>query len=529
MKDDTTRRARFLETLQMNRRSFLMSSIATGAVAGFGVSVMSGVGHAAEPKKGGVLKIGIGGGSTTDPLDPALIAAPATRVLTRQWGDTIVAVSADRKAVGRLAESFSSNADGTEWTFNIRQGVKFHDGSPLTAEDVMATLKRHSDENAKSAALAVMTGIAEMRVDGQKVILKLTTANADLPYLLADYHLPVQPKGGVDNPNAAIGTGPYKVVSAQPGIRYVLEKNKDDWDAERGHYDGVEIVVINDSTARNAALQSGEVHMINQIDPKVAKLLSRAPGVKVTNAPSRSHYCFEMMIDKPQYDNKDLRLALKYSMDRQEMLDKILGGYGSLGNDIPINETYPLFQKDALEQRPFDLAKAAEHYKASGHDGSPIELAVAETVFPGAVDMALLWQASCQKAGIPLTVKKMPDDGYWANVWGTHPFVTDNFLGRPVQDQQYTTFYQTGAKWNATHFNNAEFDALLIQARGELDEAKRTELYNKMARLMWDEGGAYIPVFADFINGHSDKIAGWENDPSDELMGGLAPSRTWFA
>jgi peptide/nickel transport system substrate-binding protein len=214
-------------------------------------------------------------------------------------------------------------------------------------------------------------------------------------------------------------------------------------------------------------------------------------------------------------------------MNREEILDKILGGFGTIGNDVPINSTYPFYSE--IEQRPFDLAKAAEHYKASGHDGRPIELFVAETVFPGAVDTALLWQASCQQAGIPLTVRKVPDDGYWADIAGVKSFHADNYLGRPVQDQQYTVFFQTGAEWNLTHFNNPEFDALLIQARGELDGAKRKELYAKMARILWEEGGLFVPVFADFINAHTDKIAGWFDNPVDELMGGLAPARTWFA
>ena len=104
-----------------------------------------------------------------------------------------------------------------------------------------------------------------------------------------------------------------------------------------------------------------------------------------------------MHTDTAPFDNKDLRLALKYSINRQEMVDKILNGYGGLGNDTPINAAYPLFT--AIEQREYDAAKAAEHYKASGHDGSPIELIVADTAFPGAVDAAALFQQSAAGSG----------------------------------------------------------------------------------------------------------------------------------
>ncbi|WP_271215196.1 ABC transporter substrate-binding protein, partial [Pseudonocardia halophobica] len=170
----------------------------------------------------------------------------------------------------------------------------------------------------------IMQGISDIKVDGDNVVLTMASGNADLPYLLADYHLVVQPGGGVEDPNKGIGTGPYKIASAEPGVRYVFEKNADDWDTTRGHYDSIEFLIINDTTARTAALQSGQVHMINRVDPKVAKLLSRAPGVVVTNASGRGHYVFIMHCNTAPFDNNDLRLALKYAINRQEMVDKIL-------------------------------------------------------------------------------------------------------------------------------------------------------------------------------------------------------------
>lgn len=528
MKDDLAKLIDFIDASGLSRRSFLTRSAAFGAAAAIGTTALSGKAHAQEPKKGGTLKIGLGGGETTDSLDPGVSDNPVPFGVNRQWGDTIVNVAADGQLQPRLAESFSSNPEGTEWTFAIRQGVKFHDGTDMTVDDVVATFKRHSDENSKSGALGIMQGISEISADGQNVVMKLATGNADLPYLLSDYHLIIQPKGGVDNPAAGIGTGAYKVVSAEPGVRYVFEKNAADWDADRGHYDGVEIIVINDSTARNSALQAGQVHMINRIDPKVAKLLGKAPGIKVANISGRGHYVFIMHCDTAPFDNNDLRLALKYSINRQEMVDKILDGFGGIGNDIPINAAYPLFD-ETLEQRPFDPAKAAEHYKASGHDGSPIELLVSDGAFPGAVDAASLWQASANAAGIPLTVKKVPDDGYWSDVWNVKPFCTSYWGGRPVQDQMYSTAYISTADWNDTRFKNAEFDALILQARAETDLVKRKELYSKIAHILWNEGGVIVPMFNDFIDAYSDVVAGWAEDPNYEMMGGFAAQRTWMA
>jgi peptide/nickel transport system substrate-binding protein len=406
--------------------------------------------------------------------------------------------------------------------------VEFHDGRTLTAEDVVATLKRHTDEKSQSGALGIVQGISEMTAEGDMVKLKLSSPNADLPYLMADYHLIIQPGGGVENPTAGIGAGPYKIEVFEPGVRIGFTKHANYFDSAAGHADQVEIIIINDNTARTAALQSGQVHMMNRVDPKIAELLKGASGVKVEAAAGKGHYVFIMHVDKPPFDNNDLRMALKFAIKRQEMVDKILGGLGSLGNDFPINSSYPLFD-DTIPQREYDAAMAAEYYKKSGHDGSPIILRTATGAFPGAVDAANLFAGSAQAAGIPLQVKLEPDDGYWTNVWNVEPFCASYWGGRPVQDQMYSTAYLSTADWNDTKFKNKDFDDLLLAARGELDNAKRKEEYSKMAHLLRDEGGLICPMFNDWVEGVRDEISGWVNDPNQEMMNGLALSRCWLA
>ncbi len=174
------------------------------------------------------------------------------------WGEMLVDVTPDGQIDHRVAEEHSSNADATEWKFKIRSGVEFHNGQTLTAEDVVATLKRHTDEKAQSGALGIVQGITEMKAEGDMVTLKLAAGNADLPYLMGDYHLVIQPGGGVDNPAAAIGAGPYKVVVNEPGVRHGFEKHANYFDStHRPCGSGRDLLVINDSTARTAALAVG--------------------------------------------------------------------------------------------------------------------------------------------------------------------------------------------------------------------------------------------------------------------------------
>ena len=160
-------------------------------------------------------------------------------------------------------------------------------------------------------------------------------------------------------------------------------------------------------------------------------------------------------------------MALKLAMDREEMVDKILRGYGTVGNDFPINSAYPLFSDD-IEQRTFDPEKAAFHYKKSGHDGTVL-LRTSDVAFPGAVDAAQLYQQSCAKAGIKVEVKREPGDGYWSEVWNKQPFCTSYWGGRSTQDQMYSTAYLSTADWNDTRFLRPDFDKMVIAARAELD------------------------------------------------------------
>ncbi len=512
---------------KMTRREFIGKATALGVSTVMASSIFADAARAADPKKGGTLKIGSVGGESTNSLDPATYASQVPYHNGHQFGDQLLEVAPDGSIDYRLAESFEASDDGKNWTFKLRQGVEFHNGKTLTSEDVLKTMQRHSNEESKSGALGIMKGIDSMKADGDYFSVSLKEANADLPYLMADYHLIIQPDGGMDDPGAGIGTGPYKVEVNEPGVRHAYTKFENYW-GDDAHFDSVEILVINDATARTAALQSGQVHLVNRIEPKVAGLLSRAPNLTVESTSGPGHYVFIMHVDKAPFDNNDLRLALKYAINREEMVEKILRGYGSIGNDMPINAAYPLFD-DSIPQREFSIEKAAEHYKKSGHDGSPIILRVADGAFPGAVDAAALFQQSAAQAGIPLEIKREPNDGYWSEVWNVQPFCASYWGGRPVQDQMYSTAYLSSADWNDTKFKNEDFDNLLFQARAELDQTKRKEIYSQMGRLLRDNGGLICPMFNDYVEGVSKQLAGWVPNGNGDLANGQTSRTMWFA
>ncbi|MBB3996030.1 peptide/nickel transport system substrate-binding protein [Sulfitobacter undariae] len=515
----------------MTRREFIGRAAALGVTAAAAnlMLVTSGRADANEtPKRGGTIKIGSSGGESTNTQDPALAASDAVFNNLRCWGETLVEVDEKGQLQPRLSKLAEASADAKTWTFPIRKGIQFSNGKDMTPEDVLRSIQRHSDENSKSGALGIMRGIAGMKVDGDNFVVELEVANSDLPFLMADYHLIIQPDGGYDNPGAAIGTGPYTLEIDEPGVRHAYKRREDYWDSEnRGWANEVEQLILNDATTRTAALQSGQVHAINRVDPKIAALLDRAPTLSVKSVAGRGHYIFVAHVDTAPFDNNDLMLALKYAINREEMVDKILRGYGSIGNDMPINAAYPLFD-DSIPQREHSIEKAKEHYAKSGHDGSPIILRVSDGAFPGAVDAASLFLESAKAAGIPLEIKREPNDGYWSEVWNVKPFCASYWGGRPVQDQMYSTGYLSSADWNDSRWKRPEFDAMLIAARAELDQTKRKEIYSQMGRMVSNEGGVILPMFNQLIAGVSNDLGGWIADGNGGMMNNKAAIKCWL-
>ncbi|WP_416414543.1 ABC transporter substrate-binding protein [Pantoea sp. App145] len=510
----------------LNRREFIKFSLAAGAAAsGLGQSLQA-YAEGNIPVIGGHLKLGIDGAATTDQLDPASWISSYMMVVGCAWGDTLVRTDPHSgKAIAGLAESWVSSEQSSRWIFTLRKGVQFHNGQTLTADDVVKTITRHRDPKFRSGVIAYLSAIDSITANGDQVDIRLTESNVDFPLVLSLWNLQIQPGGGYDNPHAGIGTGPYRIVKFEPGVYTQLEKNTNDWDTNRGYVASAEVIAINDTTARVAALSTGKVHFINSLNPKIVPLLKNGP-VTLYNTPGRGHYTLPMMVDTPPFNNNDLRLALKYAIDREQILERVLGGFGSVGNDFPVNKAYPLFPSD-IPQRQYDPEKAAFHYKKSGYTG-PLILDVADGVFPGAIDAATLFQLSAQKAGIKLDIRRQPDDGYWNNVWRSKPFCVSSWGTRLTQDLIYSLELGPASASNETHFSHPQFASLLKLARAEEHEAKRAQLYHDIALIVRDEGGTLLPVFNNYLNASSKKLSGYVEDVGNDLSNGHVIARVWL-
>lgn len=489
----------------LNRRQFLAATAASGLMLGAG-PVWA---QTAEPKRGGTMRIGHLGGATSDSIDPATYAAGPVVTAMLAVCNNLVEIDAEGNPQPELAESWEPSADAKSWTFRLRGDARFSDGRACTPADVIASFNHHRGENSTSGAKGSLAQVVDIKADGENaVIFELESGNADFAMLLTDYHFVIMPAraDGTLDWESGLGTGGYVLTSHEPGVLITLTRRDDYWKQGRAWFDTVELRTINDATARQNALITGEVDVINGPDLSTLHLLQRQPGLHLVEVPGTAHYTMPMFTDVAPFDNVDVRLAMKYAVNRQEIVEKILYGHGAVANDSPIAPANRFYAGD-LEQRAYDPERSKFHLKKAGLDRLAIDLSAADAAFSGAINMATLFQQSAAVGGIDINILREADDGYWSNVWLKKPFCLSYWNGRPTEDDMFGLVYAKGAEWNESHWANDRFNELLLKARAELNNDLRREMYREMQQLVSDDGGTIIPCFVNYIDVRNEKVA----------------------
>lgn len=515
---------------KVSRRDFIQLAMAAGITA-TAANMMFVKAVRAEPKKGGMLKVGLAHGATTDSLDPGLYYDQFTG--TAMWGtlsNSLTEIDAKGNAVPDLAESFEPSDGAKKWVFKLRKGLTFHDGKTVTSDDVVASIVHHSAEGTKSAAKSLLEPVAGVKADGpETVIFELKGGNADFPYIVSDYHIPVMPaKDGKADWQSGVRTGPYILEKFEPGVTATFKKNPNYFKTDKAWFEAVEMLAIKDTTARTNALNAGETHYLHRADLPTLDMLKQNPNIVIFETTGYGHYIYVMNVTAAPFDNVDVRNAIKYSLNREEILAKVFLGHGTVGNDNPIAPTVK-FAVDPQPKHVYDPEMAKSLLKKAGLETLKIDLSVAEAAFTGATDSAILWKEHAKAAGIDLNVIREPEDAYWDNVWLKKPFVASYWSGRPTPDWMFTTAYAADAAWNDTFWKNPRFNELLIAARAETDDAKRATMYAEMQQLVHDDGGLINVVFNSYVDAHSNTLAHGDTAANWPLDGMKIAERWWFA
>jgi peptide/nickel transport system substrate-binding protein len=516
----------------LNRRQFLTRAARMTALAGLGglggldLSLSGCAVSDDAPPPGNMLKLGLAGGATSDTLDPRTFLDWVPINIGYQIMNGLVEIDGNGNAVPELFESWEPSPDARRWVFNLRRGVVFHNGKTLDADDVVYSLNLHRG-NSTSVGKGVLENVRDIqKLDANRVQIIVEGGDADLPSTLSDYHLLVVPDGFTDWARP-VGTGAYRYERFEPGVRCITVKAGAYWKADSGHVDAIETLVINDGMARTNALISGQVDIVNHIDGRTADLLRRNKSLQVVRSQTGQHAILAMNTTADPYSDNDVRLALKYAVDRERILKTILNGYGAIGNDQPIGRGNPYFSSD-VPQHSYDPDKAKFYLRRARRTGLHVELKVSDVAFAGAVDAGVLFQGAAADCGISVDVEREPADGYWSNVYVKAPFYASYSDGRATVDGALSKAYKSTSATNDTTWKRPDFDLLANTARGTLDPKKRRELYGECQRMISAEGGAIIPLFIDHIEAGSTRVRGWKASAIFDLMGQRIGEKVWL-
>ena len=449
--------------------------------------------------------------TSADTLDPAYRTSSTDGLFQGLVSEQIVRLDENLTPTPHLAESWEVNDTGTEWTFNLREGVTFHDGKPFVAADVVYTFQRLLDPDVASPGAGGLPGLepdAMTAPDDHTVVMRLTQPNVDWPEAITNSHTRIVPEGATNADLAAqsLGTGAYRIDEFIPGeISTVFERNENYWQPGFPKVDFFEVIAIPETEAQLAAIRGGQVDILSRAPAAVLGDLDADPDIMVVTNPIGSSSVAYCQIDTPPFDNNDLRLAIKYATNRPQHADLVYGGRAHHMNDIPL----PSLIRFGLEgTREHNVAMAREHLNRAGYpDGIDLTLTLAS--MEDWVEWTQVWQQQLAEAGINIELNVTPADTYWGDQWLSAPFAMTGWNVRTV-DHGLGLWYHSEAEWNETHWRSEEFDADLAAARATTDEAERTRLYHKLQQQIIDEGGHFVPTMFGLSSAVRVGVTGWQ-------------------
>ncbi len=509
-----------------SRRQVLKLMMATGVTmtAAGNIFTTAGQAVASTPKKGGKIVFSANIHGPNDQMDPVLFTSGIDYSRGRITYNSLTQHNEKLAPQPELAEEFSPNADATEWTFKLRKGVVFHDGSPFTADDVIWSMNRHMGEDSKSVVKAVIESVTEWKkIDSHTVKAILSSPNADIPTILGMFQFKIVKKDTVDFIKG-IGTGPFVMTSFDPGVGSTHKRNENYW-RDGANLDELEIFAITDTVARVSALISEDVQLAQSIDPKAIRQVEAADNVDLVSVPGGKYMGFVLMKNTLPGSNDDFVKGMQYIQRRDKIVKSFLKGHGTPGNDHPIAAAYGTDHCSELAQRPFDPDKAKSYFKKA--DIWSAELHVAE-ITAGIGDAALLMQRELSKIGFDLAIKKVPNDGYWGAVWMKTPLNVVTWNMRPTANAMLSIAFAPDAAWNDTLWKNERMGELLIASRAETEPVKRHQMYCEMQTLVHENSGMVIPAFQNYLDGKVKTLQGLPKVPLGQMGASEWPEFVWL-
>lgn len=491
--------------------------LAGAGALGSGVIALPGGARAqGTPRRGGTLRVSVDQAAAK--LNPLLTRVNPEYMLAELLYSGLTRLSTDMTPEPDLAESWSSSPDLVTWTFVLRDGLRFHDGSPCTAADVVASFEAMLDPATASPARNNIGPVAGVTArDPRTVVFTLRAPYADLPVMFAYTNARIVPAALAKAPGLArldreaVGTGPFKLVSFEPERLVVVERNPTYYDPARPYLDRIEIRVYPDPTAEGSALIAGDTDLMMTVQPTEYARLSRASGVRALRTPSGQFCNVNLGCDAAPFNDVRVRQALAMTVDRAAMVDFVAEGFGTPGNDTPLNGAYT-FHRDLPLKRP-DIAGARRLLAEAGHANGVRATVIASDRPAVRTQLAVALREMARPAGFDIEVRTMPHATYLDQVWRKGNFYVGFYNMQPTADGIFSLLYTSNAAWNETRWNNAAFDRLIESGRTTADPARRREVYGEAQALMNREVPSIIPVFFDLLGAQRAWVQGYRLHP----------------
>jgi peptide/nickel transport system substrate-binding protein len=493
----------------LTRRELL--KVAAGTAAGMSVLGLAACGGdegepqqeaGGAPRRGGILQIAISDtGGPKENLDPAVQTNVNDGIYTDLLYDALTVADENFEVHPVLAESWEPNADVTEWTFKLRQGVTWHDGKPLTSRDAAYSISRQLDEKLGSGIYDRLSQSLDKEgiqtPDDATLVLRLKRPDSLIPLTLSARQARLVQDGTKDF-SKGIGTGAFTLKSFSPARSWDLQRNERYWDEGFPLLDGVRGVVITEQSTKVQSVVSGESHVSDNIDFSAAATVRGNPNVELLEFKNATYLLVAMDSTKPPFDDERVRMALKIAVDRERLIETAYQGYGEPTSDVPVPSTDPFFP-DEVGIREQDVDQAMQLLADAGYpDGIDVEL-ITSQAYGAMVDLAVAYQQVVEPAGIRVKIKQWPADTFWDQVWLVKPMYTSYYTRRHPNEALSIT-YTSNAPWNESKLKSKELDDLVAKGLATTDEEEQRQAYQDALTIVANEAGTSIPAFINRLH-----------------------------
>jgi len=449
-------------------------------------------------------------------LDPVTMYQTGDIATVEQICEYLIWIENDLTLRPVLAESWTPDESAQVWTFKLRQGVTFNDGSPFGAEDVVATFDRLVDPDSGSGALSALKGILSQggtqAVDEYTVAFNLDNAFADFPYLVSsgNYNSVILPRTfDGDFLRSPVGTGPFTLASYKNKQSATLKKNPTYWQKGLPYLDGVEFAYNDDAQSQALQLQSGAVDLQAQTAFQGSQALFADPNLSMITTHSTAIREVAMRVDREPYSDKNVRQAVAWCLDRQAIIDAMYDGKGTAGNDQIFSPLYPASPE--FPERTQDYDKAKQLLSDAGYpNGVKLEITTAGS-YLDLSQYAQLIKAQCEPAGIDVRINLVSAAEFYGGSAEETPWLQADMTivewsPRPVAAQYIQAMLTSASVWNSAHWANAEFDGLFKQYSATVDEAGRAEIATKMGTIQQDETPVLLAFWMDSLRATNARV-----------------------